>query len=149
MKKSLVFDAATVLALIACLAILPACGSAETWEGLSKRMIESCTKYKQGLKDITWTMEMEVPSSEGALKTTSTLYSRGKQFRAEVSMEGMEDAGMPAEMADMKTIVIGDEKSAWIVNPIHSRCTAGGSSSAWRSPWKAWRTWGCPPAWKG
>lgn len=92
MKKSLMFDAVAVLALLACLAILPVSGSAETWESLSKRMIESCTKYTQGIKDIAWTMEMEVPSSEGSFKTTSVLYGKGKRFRVEVSMEGMEEA---------------------------------------------------------
>ncbi|MFA4947550.1 MAG: outer membrane lipoprotein-sorting protein [Candidatus Krumholzibacteriia bacterium] len=136
MKKSLVFNTAMVLALLACLAILPANGFTETWESLSKRMIESCTKYKQGLKDITWTMEMEVPSSEGAFKTTSTLYSRGKQFRVEVSMEGMEDAGMPAEMADMKTIVIGDDTNAWIVNPMMGKSKIPADEGAkYRGQW--------------
>jgi outer membrane lipoprotein-sorting protein len=118
MRKKLMFDAAAVLALLACLAILPANGFGETWESLSKRMIERCAKYTQGIKDITWTMEMEVPSSEGSFKTTSVLYSKGERFRVEVSMEGMEDAGVPAEMAGMKTIVIGDGTSAWIVNPV-------------------------------
>ncbi len=118
MKKSLVFNAATALVLLVCLAILPAIGSAETWESLSKRMVESCAKYKQGLKDITWTMEMEVPSSGGSLKTTSTLYSKGERFRIEVTMEGVEEVGIPAEMAGMKTIVVGDDKNAWIVNPV-------------------------------
>jgi outer membrane lipoprotein-sorting protein len=136
MKKSFVFGMATILALIASGAILPACGSTESWESLSKRMTESCTKYQQGLKDLTWTMEMEVPSSEGALKTTSTLYSRGKQFRVEVSMEGMENMGMPAGMEGMKTIVIGDDTSAWIINPMMGKSQIPADEAAkYRANW--------------
>jgi len=136
MKKSLVFNTATVLVLLACLALLPANGSAETWESLSKRMIESCTKYTQGIKDITWTMEMEVPSSEGSFKTTSVLYSKGERFRVEVSMEGMEDAGVPAEMAGMTTIVIGDGTNAWIVNPMMGKSQIPAEEGAkYRGQW--------------
>jgi outer membrane lipoprotein-sorting protein len=136
MKKSIVFDAAVVLALLGCLALLPANGSAETWESLSKRMIESCTKYTQGIKDITWTMEMEVPSSEGSFKTTSVLYSKGERFRVEVSMEGMEDAGVPAEMAGMTTIVISDGTSAWIVNPMMGKSQIPAEEGAkYRGQW--------------
>ena len=99
-------------------------------------MIGSCTKYKQDLKDITWTMEMETPSSEGSLKTTSTLYSRGKQFRVEVSMEGMADMGMPAGMEGMKTIVVGDDKSAWIVNPMMGKSQIPADEAAkYRGQW--------------
>ena len=136
MKKSLVFNTATVLALLACLALLPANGSAETWESLSKRMIGSCAKYTQGIKDITWTMEMEVPSSEGSFKTTSVLYSKGERFRVEVSMEGMEDAGVPAEMAGMTTIVIGDGTNAWIVNPMMGKSQIPAEEGAkYRGQW--------------
>jgi len=136
MKKSIVFDAAVVLALLGCLALLPANGSAETWESLSKRMIESCTIYTQGIKDITWTMEMEVPSSEGSFKTTSVLYSKGERFRVEVSMEGMEDAGVPAEMAGMTTIVISDGTSAWIVNPMMGKSQIPAEEGAkYRGQW--------------
>jgi len=117
-RRSFLFDAAAVLALLACLSFLPGRAFAETWESLSKRMAESCAKYKQGIKDITWTMEMGVPSSEGSFKTTSVMYSKGNLYRVEVSMEGMEDAGVPAEMAGGKTIVIGDGTDAWIVNPM-------------------------------
>jgi outer membrane lipoprotein-sorting protein len=135
-KKSLVFGAAAAFALLACLAILPANAFAETWENLSKRMIENCTKYKQDLKDITWTMEMEVPSSEGTFKTTSTLYNKGDRFRVEVSMEGMEDAGVPAEMAGMKTIVVGDDKNAWIVNPMMGKSQIPAEEGAkYRGQW--------------
>ena len=136
MNRSIVFDAAVVLALLGCLALLPANGSAETWESLSKRMIESCTKYTQGIKDITWTMEMEVPSSEGSFKTTSVLYSKGERFRVEVSMEGMEDAGVPAEMAGMTTIVIGDGTNAWIVNPMMGKSQIPAEEGAkYRGQW--------------
>jgi outer membrane lipoprotein-sorting protein len=136
MNRSIVFDAAVVLALLGCLALLPANGSAETWESLSKRMIESCTIYTQGIKDITWTMEMEVPSSEGSFKTTSVLYSKGERFRVEVSMEGMEDAGVPAEMAGMTTIVIGDGTNAWIVNPMMGKSQIPAEEGAkYRGQW--------------
>jgi outer membrane lipoprotein-sorting protein len=136
MKKSLMFDAAAVLALLACLAILPANGFAETWEGLSKRMIESCAKYTQGLKDLKWTIEMEVPSSEGLFKTTSVLYRKGDKSRVEVSMEGMEDAGMPPEMAGMKTIVISDGTNAWIVNPMMGKSKIPAEEGAkYRGQW--------------
>ena len=136
MKKSLVFNTATVLAILACLGILPANGSAETWESLSKRMIESCTKYTQTIKDMTWTMEMDVPSSEGSLKTTTTMYSKGKQFRAEISMEGMESMGMPAGMEGMKTIVIGDGTNAWIVNPMMGKSKIPADEGAkYRGEW--------------
>jgi outer membrane lipoprotein-sorting protein len=136
MRKSLVFDAGAALALLACFAIVPAAGSAETWESLSKRMIESCTKYTQGIKDISWTMEMEVPSSQGSFKSTSVLYSKGKRFRVEVSMEGMEDAGVPAAMAGMKTIVIGDGTNAWIVSPMMGKSKIPVEEGAkYRSQW--------------
>jgi outer membrane lipoprotein-sorting protein len=99
-------------------------------------MIESCTKYTQGIKDITWTMEMEVPSSEGSFKTTSVLYSKGERFRVEVSMEGMEDAGVPAEMAGMTTIVIGDGTNAWIVNPMMGKSQIPAEEGAkYRGQW--------------
>jgi outer membrane lipoprotein-sorting protein len=130
------FDSAVVFALLACLAILPASSFAETWENLSKRMIASCTKYRQGLKDITWTTEMEVPSSEGSFKTTSVLYGKGERFRVEVSMEGMEDAGVPAEMAGMKTIVVGDGTNAWIVNPMMGKSQIPAEEGAkYRGQW--------------
>jgi outer membrane lipoprotein-sorting protein len=136
MKKSLMFDAAAVLALLACLAILPANGFAETWEGLSKRMIESCAKYTQGLRDLKWTIEMEVPSSEGLFKTTSVLYRKGDKSRVEVSMEGMEDAGMPAGIASMKTIVISDGTNAWIVNPMMGKSQIPAEEGAkYRGQW--------------
>jgi outer membrane lipoprotein-sorting protein len=136
MKKSHVFDAGAILALLACLAILPASGSAETWASLSKRMVDSCARYTQGIKDITWTMEMEVPSSEGALKTTTVMYSKGKRFRVEVAMEGMEDAGVPAAMAGMKTIVIGDGTNAWIVNPMMGKSKIPAEEGAkYRGQW--------------
>jgi outer membrane lipoprotein-sorting protein len=136
MKKSLVFNTGVALALLACLAILPANGFTETWESLSKRMIESCKKYTRGIKDITWTMEMEVPSSEGSLRTTSIMYSKGERFRVEVSMEGMEDVGAPAEMAGMKTIVIGDGTSTWIVNPMMGKSKIPAEEGAkYRGQW--------------
>lgn len=118
MKRSIPFAAAAALVFAALVAVLPAGASAETWESLSKRMIEACTKYQQGVKDLSWEMEMDVPSSEGSMKTNTLLYSKGPKFRVEVSMEGMEDMGMPAGMGDMTTIVIGDGKSAWIINPM-------------------------------
>ncbi len=118
MKRSIILAAAAALVLLASGSMLPACGTAETWESLSKRMIESCTKHQQGVRDLTWEMEMDVPSSEGSFKSNTLLYSKGPKFRVEVSMEGMEDMGMPAGMGDMKTIVIGDGKSAWIINPM-------------------------------
>ncbi len=118
MKRSIVFAAVAALVLLASGSMLPACSSAETWASLSKRMIESCTKYQQSIKDLSWEMEMDVPSSDGSMKSNTLLYSKGKMFRVEVSMEGMEDMGMPAGMGEMKTIVIGDGKSAWIVNPM-------------------------------
>jgi len=136
MKRSIVFAAAAALALVAFGSILPACGSAETWESLSKRMIESCAKYTQGIKDISWTMEMEVPSSEGSFKSTSVLYREGERFRVEVSMEGMEDAGVPAAMAGMKTIVIGDGTNAWIVNPMMGKSKVSVEEAAkYRGQW--------------
>jgi len=136
MNRSIVFAAAAALALIAFTAILPAGASAETWEGLSKRMIEGCTKYQQSVKDLSWTMEMDIPSSDGSLKTTTLLYSKGKMFRVEVSMEGMEDAGMPAEMAGMKTIVIGDGESAWIINPMMGKSQIPAEeASKYRAKW--------------
>jgi outer membrane lipoprotein-sorting protein len=118
MKRSIVFMAAGALVLLVGAAFYPDCASAETWESLSKRMTENCTKNQQGIKDLSWEMEMDVPSSEGSLKSSTLLYSKGPKFRVEISMEGMEDMGMPAGMGDMKTIVIGDGKSAWIVNPM-------------------------------
>jgi|WetSurMetagenome_2_1015567.scaffolds.fasta_scaffold06735_4 outer membrane lipoprotein-sorting protein len=136
MKRSIVSMAVAVLALVACAAILPACGSAETWESLSKRMIESCAKYQQGIKDLSWTMEMNVPSSEGALKTVSTLYRKGDRFRVEVSMEGMENMGMGAGMNGMKTIVIGDDKGAWIINPMMGKSQIPADEAAkYRGQW--------------
>jgi outer membrane lipoprotein-sorting protein len=118
MKRSIVFAAAAALVLAAFAATYPDGASAETWESLSKRMTENCTKNQQGIKDLSWEMEMDVPSSEGSLKSSTLLYSKGPKFRVEVSMEGMENMGMPAGMDGMKTIVIGDGKSAWIVNPM-------------------------------
>jgi outer membrane lipoprotein-sorting protein len=118
MKRSIVFVAAAALVFAALVAVLPAGAFAETWESLSKRMIETCTKYQQGVKDLSWEMEMDVPSSEGSIKSNTLLFSKGPKFRVEVSMEGIEDMGMPAGMGDMKTIVIGDGKSAWIINPM-------------------------------
>ena len=136
MKRSIVFAAAAALALVAFASILPACGSAETWESLSKRMIESCTRYTQSIKDMTWTMEMEVPSSEGSFKSTSTLYSKGKLFRVEVSMEGMENAGLPAGMDGMKTVVIGNGENAWIVNPLMGKSKISAEEGAkYRGQW--------------
>lgn len=81
-------------------------------------------------------MEMEVPSSEGSFKTTSVLYGKGKRFRVEVSMEGMEEAGLPAEMAGMKTIVVGDGKNAWIVNPMMGKSEISAEEGAkYRGQW--------------
>lgn len=136
MKKSFAFNTAIALALLAFLAIVPSNGFSETWDGLSKRMIESCTKYQQSVKDLSWTMEMDVPSSEGTLTTTTVLYSKGKKFRVEVTMEGMEDAGMPAGMEGMKTIVVGDDKSAWIINPMMGKSQIPADEAAnYRAKW--------------
>ncbi len=51
-------------------------------------------------------------------------------------MEGMADMGMPAGMEGMKTIVVGDDKSAWIVNPMMGKSQIPADEAAkYRGQW--------------
>ena len=118
MKRSIALAAAFVVPLLLCCALAPGSGAAQTWAELSKRMVDDCAKFTQGIKDMTITLDMSVPSSDGAMTSKSVLYRKGNRFRAEVSMDGMEGAGAPAGMANMKTIVINDGASVWIIAPM-------------------------------
>jgi len=117
-RISLAFNAAMILSLLACFALIPAGGSALTWADLSKKLMDDCARFNEGVVDMTLTMEMQVPSSEGTMKTQSVLYRKGERFRAEMTMDGMEDAGLPAGMDDMKTMVINDGTNVWIIAPM-------------------------------
>ncbi|HVO76426.1 MAG TPA: outer membrane lipoprotein-sorting protein [Candidatus Bathyarchaeia archaeon] len=117
MRRSITFAAATV-SLTLCFALAPAGCSALTWPELSKKMIDDCAKYERGIKDMTLTMEMSIPSSEGAMTSQSVLYRKGARFRAEVTLEGMSGSEAPAETTSMKTIVINDGKDVWIIAPM-------------------------------
>jgi outer membrane lipoprotein-sorting protein len=118
MKRSIALAAAVVVVLLLCSALAPAKGAAQSWAALSKRMIDDCAKFSRDIKDMTLALDMSVPSSDGAVTSKSILYRKGKRFRAEISMDGMEGAGVPAEMANMKTIVISDGTNVWIIAPM-------------------------------
>jgi len=118
MKRSIAFAAAVVVPLLLCCALAPASGAAQTWAELSKKMVDDCVRFTQGIKDMTLMIDMSVPSSDGAMISKSILYRKGNRFRAEVSMDGMEGSGVPPEMANMKTIVINDGTSVWIIAPM-------------------------------
>jgi len=135
-RKSLAFNAAMILSLLACFALIPAGGSAQTWVDLSKKLIDDCARFNQGVDDMTLTMEMQVPSSEGTVKTQSVLYRKGERFRAEMTMEGMEDAGLPAGMGDMKTMVINDGTNVWIIAPMMGKSQVPSDEGAkYRGQW--------------
>jgi len=118
MKRSFVYAVAAIAALLGNFLLAPAVHGQATWAELSKRMAASCAKFEQSVKDITITMELAVPSSGGALTSESLVYLKGDRFRAEISMEGLVEAGLPAAIASMKTIVVGDSAKAWIINPV-------------------------------
>lgn len=115
MRKSPLFHAAALLALVVCFLLAPAAGSAQTWEDVSKKMLDECAKFNEGVQDMTLTTEATIPSSEGSMKTRSVLYRQGERFRAEITMEGMGDVGLPAGIGDLKTIVINDGTNVWII----------------------------------
>ncbi|MGD1048578.1 MAG: hypothetical protein ABR899_07500 [Candidatus Krumholzibacteriaceae bacterium] len=118
MKRSIAPAAAFGVVLLLCCALVPAKGAAQTWAELSKRMTDDCAKFSRDIEDMTLTLDMSVPSSDGAMTSKSVLYRKGNRFRAEVSMEGMAEAGAPAGMAAMKTIVISDGTNVWIIAPM-------------------------------
>jgi outer membrane lipoprotein-sorting protein len=118
MKRSLAVKAALLCASsLLCVATCAAAGRAESWASLSKTLNDRCGKFDNEVKDLTLTMEMTNPSSEGTLKTESVLYQKGKRFRAEISMDGMKGIDVPAEVMEMKTVVIGDGTDVWMINP--------------------------------
>jgi outer membrane lipoprotein-sorting protein len=137
MKRSLALKPALILfTLLACLILGAVPSSAEDWASLSKVLRDRCSKFDQSVKDISLTMEMTNSSSEGKLTTESVLYHKGDRFRAEVSMEGMEGADIPAEMMHMKTVVIGDGKNIWMINPAMGKTQIPASAgNMYRGQW--------------
>jgi len=114
-RKMPAFETTVMVLLLACVLPVSSSGSPETWADLSKRMNEKCVKFDTSIRDMMLMMEMSNPSSDGAFATRSVLYQKGKQFRAEISLEEME--GGSAGTDDMKTIVIDDGTNVWIVDP--------------------------------
>jgi len=137
MKRSLALKPAVlVLSLFVCLFFGPIASHAEDWASLSKTLTDRCAKFDQSVKDISLTMEMTNSSSEGKLTTESVLYHKGDRFRAEVSMEGIEGADVPAELMHMKTVVIGDGKNIWMINPVMGKTQIPASTgNRYRGQW--------------
>jgi outer membrane lipoprotein-sorting protein len=107
------------LVVLACLLLSSSAALSQDWATLSKLMRDNCTKFMGDVKDLTMSMDMTNKSPQGSMASTSTLYSKGDKFRAEIAMKEMPGGGaMPAGMAGMKTIVIKDGVNVWMVNPM-------------------------------
>jgi outer membrane lipoprotein-sorting protein len=129
MRKALVFA-------IVCACALAAAGArAEDWPSLSKKLYDQCLGFNEAVKDLTLVMEMMNPSSDGAIVTESKLFQKRNKFRAEITIGGLEGEEA-AMLADMKTIVIDDGTSVWIVNPVMGKSKMPPSEgSKYRGQW--------------
>jgi outer membrane lipoprotein-sorting protein len=136
MRLSPALNAAVLLSLLVCFVIVPTRGSSETLADLSKRMNDRCGKFNEIVRDITLTMEMANPSSEGALTTQTVFYQKGRRFRAEMTMTGLGGDDAAGGMADLKVIVVSDGTSVWIVNPMTGKSQIPpGEGRKYRGQW--------------
>lgn len=121
--------------LCACLAAAAAGARAEDWPSLSKRLYDRCLEFNEAVKDLTLVMEMTNPSSDGAIVTESKLFQKRNKFRVEITIGGLE--GEEAALLEgMKTIVIDDGTSVWIVNPAMGKSKIPPSEgSKYRGQW--------------
>jgi len=108
--------------VLAAIALASTAASSEDWASLSKAMNASCAKFAGDIKDITMTMDMTNTSSEGVIKSSSTLYEKGGKFRAEMQMKEFPGGGqMMQAMAGMKTVVVSDGSKVWMLNPMSGK----------------------------
>jgi outer membrane lipoprotein-sorting protein len=136
MKRSSALNAALMLLILVCLALVPARGSCRTWVDLSKRLNDRCVIFNRDVRDITLAMEMTNPSSAGALTTQTVFYQKGERFRAEVAMGDVERVVTPVGTADDKVIIICDGASLWIVSAAMGKTEIPSSEkSKYRGQW--------------
>ena len=137
MKWSFARWSALIISLfLVCLMLVPAAGSSEDWASLSKQMRDKCANFNQEVKDLTMIMEMMNKSSEGTITTQSTLYEKGEKFRAEMTMQMPPGSDMPKEMAGMKTIVISDGTTIWLVSPMGKTQIPASEGGRYRGQWQ-------------
>lgn len=118
MKRSFVSAAMTAALLAGSLLVPGGARSQAPWAEFSKKLVASCEKHRDIVKDMTMTMEMTTFMAEASVASEATAYQKGKSFRVEMSVEGMAGAGLPQELAGLKTIVVGNDTKAWIINPM-------------------------------
>ena len=118
MQKSRSFVAAWILmGVFACVALAPAASLSADWTDVAKKLTGRCATFENDIKDMTADMEMKATTPQGPVSMTMKTFVKGVRFRGDIVMKEIPGAeGMPAEMAGMTMVVIGDGKQYWMVS---------------------------------
>jgi outer membrane lipoprotein-sorting protein len=127
-----------VIGLVASLVLVPAVGWSADWAGVSKKLTNRCATYGKDVKDMTSEMSLDAITPKGPIKMGMKTYLKGDLFRGDIEMQDISGAeGMPASMAGMTMVVIGDGQQYWMVTSMMGKQQVPAEQAAqYGSPWR-------------
>ena len=139
MKRSRLFNPAWILAWVfACAVLVPTAGSSADWVGVSKELTGRCAKFENDIKDMTTDMEMKATTPQGPVSMAMKTFVKGQHFRGDIEMKEIPGAeGMPAGMAGMTMVVIGDGEQYWMVSSMMGKQQLPAEEvDKYKTPWR-------------
>lgn len=85
--------------------------------GVLKDAEAKYAKFEQEIKDMTITQEVKMITSHGDMTQDVEMFKKGKKFRMEFAMQMPQAQGASGGMQEMKTSIIYDGISMWMISP--------------------------------